>query len=76
LLTQIQNVFYCVCRTLKHDEHATKSYLATRLSVLHNYFDSRTKLFLDLYLIKFLNTSKPFFLYAIRFTQLFSQEYR
>jgi len=56
--------------------NATKSCLATSLSVLHNYFNSQTKLFLDLYLTKFLDTSKLFFLCAIRFTQLFSQEYR
>jgi len=31
--------------------------LTTNLSVLHNYFDSLTKLFSDLYLAKFLNTS-------------------
>jgi len=29
--------------------------LATSLSVLHNYFDGSTKLFLDLYLTKFLD---------------------
>jgi len=42
--------------------NAVKSFdiLATKLSVLHNYFDSSTKLFPDLYLAKFLNTSvKP-----------------
>jgi len=33
------------------------------LSILHNYFDNPTKLFLDLYLAKFLNTAKPFFPY-------------
>lgn len=32
------------------------------LGVLHNYFDSPTKLFLDLYLAKFLDTlANPFF---------------
>jgi len=31
--------------------------LATNLSVLHNYFDGPAKLFSDLYLVKFLNTS-------------------
>jgi len=29
--------------------------LATSLSILHNYFDSSTKLFSDLYLAKFLD---------------------
>jgi len=34
----------------------------TSLSVLHNYFDGLTKLFSDLYLVKFLDSSaKPFF---------------
>jgi len=34
----------------------------SRLSVLHNYFDCPTKLFSDLYLAKFLDTStKPSF---------------
>jgi len=38
--------------------------LTTSLSVLHNYFDSLTKLFLDLYLAKFSDTSaKSFFPY-------------
>jgi len=37
--------------------------LATNLSVQHNYFDGSTKLFLDLYLIKFLDIwAKSFFL--------------
>jgi len=37
--------------------------LATSLDVLHNYFDSLLKLFLDLYQTKFLDISaKPFFL--------------
>jgi len=31
-----------------------------RSSILHNYFDSPTKLFLDLYLIKVLDTSAKF----------------
>jgi len=36
--------------------------LATSLNVLHNYFNGPNKLFSDLYLAKFLNTSaKPFF---------------
>jgi len=36
--------------------------LAISLSVLHNYFDRLTKLFSDLYLAKFLDTSsKPSF---------------
>jgi len=35
------------------------------LSVLHNYFDGLTKLFSDLYLVEFLDTStKMFFLYT------------
>jgi len=35
---------------------------ATSLSVLHNYFDDLIKLFSDLYLVKFLDSSaKPFF---------------
>jgi len=39
--------------------------LATSLSVLHNYFDSPTKLFLDPYVAKFLATSaKSFFVYV------------
>jgi len=32
--------------------------LATNLSDLHNYFDSPTKLFLDLYLAKFLEQNQ------------------
>jgi len=46
--------------------NAAKSFniLATSLSVQHNYFDSPVKLFLDLYLEKFINTSiKLFFPY-------------
>jgi len=36
--------------------------LLASLSILHNYFDDLTKLFSDLYLAKFLDTSsKPFF---------------
>jgi len=45
--------------------NAAKSFdiLTSSLSVLHNYFDSPTKLFSDLYLVKFLDTSmKLFFL--------------
>jgi len=39
--------------------------IATSLSDLRNYFDSPTKLFSDLYLVKFLNTSaKHFFCVA------------
>jgi len=42
---------------------AKSDILATNLSILHNYFDDPTKLFSDLYLAKFLDTSaKPFFL--------------
>jgi len=40
--------------------------LATSLSGLHNYFDSSTKFFLDLYQIKFLGTlAEPFFPWTI-----------
>jgi len=36
--------------------------LPSCLSILHNYFDDPTKLFSDLYLVKFFDTSaKPFF---------------
>jgi len=35
--------------------------LATNLNVLHNYFDSPTKLFSDLYLAKFLDISAKLF---------------
>jgi len=39
--------------------------LATSLNILYNYFDNPTKLFLNLNLVKFLNTSaKSFFLYT------------
>jgi len=42
--------------------------VATNLSVLHNYSDSPTKLFSDLYSVKFLNASaKPFFPYNFVF---------
>jgi len=34
----------------------------TSLSILHNYFDRPTKLFPDQYLIKFLDSTEPFFL--------------
>jgi len=47
--------------------NAAKSFdiLATSLSVLHNYFDDLTKLFLDLYLASFLDTlAKSFFLWT------------
>jgi len=37
--------------------------LATSLNVLHNYFNNSIKLFSDLYLIKFVDTSAKFFLY-------------
>jgi len=43
--------------------NSTKNFaiLTTSLNVLHNYFDSSIKLFSDLYLAKFLDTSiKPF----------------
>jgi len=36
--------------------------LAMNLKVLHNYFDGPIKLFSDLYLAKFLDFSKSFFL--------------
>jgi len=44
-------------------DNAAKSFdiLATSLSVLHNYFDSSTKLFSDLYLAKFRYFSKTIF---------------
>jgi len=35
--------------------------LATKLRVLHNYFDDLTKLFSDLYLAKFLDILAKFF---------------
>jgi len=35
--------------------------LAISLSVIYNYFDGLTKLFLDLYLAKFLDTLAKFF---------------
>jgi len=35
--------------------------LSSRLNVLHNYSNSLIKLFLNLYLTKFLDTSKLFF---------------
>jgi len=42
--------------------------LTTSLSVLHNYFDSSTKLFSNLYLAKFLDISaKSFFLHELYF---------
>jgi len=37
-------------------------YCSSNLSFLHNYFDDSTKLFLDLYVTKFLNSVKAFFL--------------
>ena len=36
--------------------------VATSLNILYNYINYPTKLFTDLYLSKFLNTSKYFFL--------------
>jgi len=36
------------------------------LSFIHNYFDGPTKLFLDLYLAKFLNQQNRFFYVAIK----------
>jgi len=42
--------------------------VATNLSVLHNYSDSLTKLFSDLYSVKFFNASaKPFLPYNFIF---------
>jgi len=49
----------------KHNDNIAKNFdiLVINVSVLHNYFDGSTKLFSDLYLVKFLNTStKSFFL--------------
>ena len=40
---------------------AKSDILATNLSILHNYFDDPTKLFSDLYLAKFLDTSENSF---------------
>ena len=47
------------------DDNATKNFvnLISNLNVPHNYFNDSRKLFLDLYLARFLNISaKPFFL--------------
>jgi len=43
--------------------NAVKSFdiLLIRLSILHNYFNGLTKLFLNLYLAKFLDTSAKLF---------------
>jgi len=54
----------------KNDEQCCKKFLYSNNQfekyVLHNYFDSSIKLFLDLYLIKFLDFSaKPFKVYKI-----------
>jgi len=48
---------------LKHDDNAAKSFdiLAISLSILCSYFDDSTKLFLDLYLVKFLHSFQSFF---------------
>jgi len=49
---------------VRNSNNATKSFgiLVTNLSVLHNYFDTSTKLFSDLqYLTKCLNTSVKLF---------------
>jgi len=49
--------------------------IAISLSDLRNYFDSPTKLFSDLYLVKFLNTStKHFFCVAFLFLFFFSYQ--
>jgi len=55
--------------TLKIMSIAAKNFiLTTSLSVLHNYFDSSTKLFSNLYLAKFLGISaKSFFLHEFYF---------
>ena len=46
--------------------------LATSLSVLRNYFDGSIKLFLDLYLAKFLDfLVKSFCMYIIQKQQIF-----
>jgi len=42
---------------LSVDNAAKSSILAISLSVLHNYSDDPTILFLDLYLVKFLDSS-------------------
>jgi len=42
--------------------------LATSLSILHNYFNSPTKLFLDLYLAEFLDTSTKSFFFFVYFS--------
>jgi len=41
--------------------NAVKNFLAINLSVLHNYFNCSIKLFLDLYLTKFLDISAKWF---------------
>jgi len=49
---------------IERSSNAVKNFdiLTIRLSVLHNYFDDLTKLFSDLYLAKFLDSSaKSFF---------------
>jgi len=51
--------------------NATKNFDILTTNVLYNYFDSLTKLFSDLYLAKFLDTSaNPFFLCSFRKTVL------
>jgi len=52
--------------------NVTKSYdiPATNLIVLHNYFNNPTKLFLYLYLVKFLDTSVKFTL--VKFSDILS----
>jgi len=45
-------------RKLKHDEQCCKKISNQPTWVLHNYFDSSTKLFSDLHLDKFLDISK------------------
>jgi len=43
--------------------------LTTSLSVLYNYFDNPIKLFSDLYLVKFLNTSAKLFFPCIKISK-------
>jgi len=55
-----------LCRMLKLVRMSKLFATLFIMSFLYNYFDSSTKLFSDLYLIKFLNTlAKPFFLVNI-----------
>jgi len=49
--------------------------LAISLNILHNYFDSLTKLFSDPYLTKFLDTSAKLF-FSCNSSKILFQEYR